>query len=127
MTQKPNLNALAESISKWQARTFKGSQPGSAAEHLRREANELWSEFWCESVDPEPGRTTIYTRPKASLNRDSIAEEAADVFFMLVQLSSLIGFDLAEAVAKKYAKNLKREWRAPDAQGVVEHIKPTAS
>jgi NTP pyrophosphatase (non-canonical NTP hydrolase) len=115
-TKTPTLQKLAESIARWQAETFPHATGASAAEHLRRETHELWSEFWYTP----PGGVKL-TKPDAP-SVDYVAEEAADVFFMLVQLSQTVGFDLRDAVSAKFAKNLGRKWKEPDEHGVVEHL-----
>lgn len=116
----PTLQQLAESIAAWQGRTFDQSKASSAGavEHLRREANELWELFWKEG-DGSQKQIEKWMRP----NTSDVGEEAADVFFMLVQLSVSEGFDLRSAIASKYAKNIKRDWKEPDEHGVVEHVK----
>jgi hypothetical protein len=91
-----SLDELATKIAAWQAVTFPLATAKSTAEHLRREAVELAA----SPLDPE---------------------EMADVFHMLIAVAGKAGVDLAEAVAKKFEKNLKREWGQPDADGVVEH------
>lgn len=98
----PSLDALARDIRTWQAATFPTGTVESAAEHLRREVAELLE---------NPGHR----------------EEQADVFHLLVQLSRLSGNDLAADVAWKFAINRARKWQAPDAAGVVEHVREEAT
>lgn len=94
----PSLDRLAHDIRSWQARTFTQATPGSVAEHLRREIVELGEDL----SDPE---------------------EIADVFHLLVALAEINGYDLVDVVAGKFAVNLQRRWKAPDADGVVEHVR----
>lgn len=95
----PTLDDLARQIIDWQAVTFPTVTAAASAEHLQREAREL-------AANPAD------------------AEEAADVFLMLLSTVERAGVGLdsfRQAVADKLAKNKARTWKAPDAHGVVEH------
>ena len=95
----PTLDDLACQIIEWQAVTFPTVTAAASVEHLQREAREL-------AADPTD------------------AEEAADVFLMLLSAVERAGIGLdgfRRAVADKLAKNKARIWKAPDAHGVVEH------
>ncbi len=92
------LGRLAREINAWATATFPGTNERSKAEHLRREAAELAA-------------------------KPTDTEEMADVFILLANLTGYLGVDLAAAVEAKMAKNRKRKWGAPDAQGVVEHVR----
>lgn len=107
-----DLGAISHDVAAWQLETFgDAATPHGAVEHLRREANEVWSHFWRDGVRIEVDE----------VDRDEVAEECADVFFLLVQLATTIGISLADAVDSKLAKNKRRKWKKPDASGVVEH------
>jgi hypothetical protein len=95
------LDQLAELIRIWQRATFPQATPASVAEHLRREALEF-----CESP--------------------TNAEEIADLFHLVVGAAQASGHNLAKIVAEKFAENRARQWGEPDAEGVVEHVKPAA-
>lgn len=62
-----------------------------------------------------------------SLNLDTIsdrahcAEECADVAIVLCRVASALGFDLADAIEKKMAKNRARTWLTP-GDGTGQHI-----
>jgi len=43
-------------------------------------------------------------------NQDDLAQELADVALYLLQLASISGIDLQEAILKKLEINAKREW-----------------
>lgn len=45
-----------------------------------------------------------------SWERDSLADELADVALYLLQLSSMTGIDLEQAIMEKLAKNEERQW-----------------
>lgn len=98
MASDYRLGRLAREIDEWAKATFPGTNERSKAEHLRREAEEL-------AANPTD------------------VEEMADVFILLANLTGYLGIDLAVAVEAKMAKNRKRKWGAPDAQGVVEHVR----
>jgi NTP pyrophosphatase (non-canonical NTP hydrolase) len=93
-----SLDDLAQQIREFGAKTFPTSTPESTAEHLRREVIEILA-------DPTNG------------------EEQADAFFLLIQLARVSGNDLAAEVARKLEINLNRKWKAPDFDGVIEHVK----
>jgi hypothetical protein len=97
-----SLDALARDIRAWQATTFSHASPASVAEHLRREAEELW-------MAP--------TNP----------EEIADIFHLLVAAAEANGYDLIDVVATKFAVNKARTWGKPDGLGVVEHVRETVA
>lgn len=92
------LDTLAREIRAWQAQTFPYATPESVAEHLRREAEELAGE-------------------------PSNPEEMADIFHLLVAAAEVNGYDLVDVVATKFVVNRRRQWQAPDFQGVVEHVR----
>lgn len=91
-----SLDSIAEEVITWGQSTFPHVEAHSLAEHLRREAHEL-------------------------VEDSTNASEQADIFILLVQIAHRTGVDLAEAVREKLEINKRRTWKAPDAQGVVEH------
>lgn len=93
-----SLDTLARDIRAWQAKTFPYATPESIYEHLRRERQE-------QRDDP------------------SNPEEMADLFQLLVALVEANGYDFVDVVATKFAVNLNRRWKKPDAAGVVEHVR----
>lgn len=113
--EKKGLATLTHEIVKWQAETFPGATVHGATEHLRREADELWHEFWMRSQHGfDHHKREVY-------DVENAREECADIFFMLVQLSTLLDFRLDDVVSEKLAKNKARKWKTPDEMGVVEH------
>lgn len=100
-----------KAITDWQADAF-GTQPAiGALNHLRKEFD---TEFWplatqkCGSNEPPS---------------DEERAEAADLVFLLMDYARRRGFDLMQAVAEKALVNFAREWKAPNADGVIEHKK----
>ncbi len=55
-------------------------------------------------------------------NLDGLAGELADVALYLLQISSLAGIDLEEAILKKLALNYQRRWEDDETQtSVTDH------
>lgn len=106
-THDTSLDTTARDALAWQAVTFRTRNAHSIAAHLRKEARELLG------TDDAPARVFD-------------PNEMADVFLLLVALSNECGVDLAAAAAAKLAINKTRTWGAPDAHGVVEHVKDGA-
>ena len=70
--------------------------PRNLAISLALEAAEVLEHFqWGESADPD------------------IKEELADTALYLLQLSSILGIDLEQAILEKLEINSKRTWSAP--------------
>ncbi|MCP4359422.1 MAG: nucleotide pyrophosphohydrolase [Chloroflexi bacterium] len=76
----------------------KPQTPRNLAASLAIEAAEVLEHFqWCKNVkDP-----------------DELAAELADVALYLLQLASITGIDLEEAILNKIEFNQTREWPAP--------------
>ena len=117
----PTLQQIRDTVEKWQRRTFPTATSYGAVEHLAREANELRAHFWRSDVLDVSDSPEVRQVPAHTIDVDAVAEEAADVFFMLVALECTVGFDLRAAVAAKLVKNMERRWGAPDERGVIEH------
>lgn len=90
--------ALIEDIQAWQRETFPHATPESVAEHLCREVAEL-----------------------VAAPRDGT--EQADVVILAIASALVSGNDLFAEVRNKMAVNKSRTWGAPDADGVVEHVR----
>lgn len=93
------LEALTAEIVAWQRETFPHGTAESVVAHLIKEVVEL-----------------------AKAPRDP--SEIADCYFLVVGAADRAGVNLVDAVADKLAVNRSRVWGKPDAQGVVEHIRP---
>ncbi|HEV2734883.1 MAG TPA: dATP/dGTP pyrophosphohydrolase domain-containing protein [Longimicrobiaceae bacterium] len=93
-----SLDDLLADVVAWQRETFPVATPASVVEHLRREVAEL-------------------------VNDPHDAMEQADALFLLAGLAAHTGVDLADAVRRKLEINRARVWGAPDAHGVVEHVR----
>lgn len=99
-----SFEALAKDIAEWQDETFPDGTLGSAASHLEEEASELLGEVL------EPTK-----------NMDAIAEEAADVLFLLIAVSRKANIDLLDAAQKKLIKNKSRQWEKAE-HGYSKHV-----
>lgn len=76
----------------------KAQTPRNLAASLAIEAAEVLEHFqWREEVK----------------DRQALAEELADVLLYLLQLASISGIDLEQAVLAKLAHNHEREWPIP--------------
>jgi NTP pyrophosphatase (non-canonical NTP hydrolase) len=112
------LDDVLFEISAWQYETFPGATARGAANHMAREAVEvIEATSQAESIAASGGRTTS--------TDEWLAEECADVLFLLNQVCNLRGIDLAAACAKKLEKNRKRVWKQADEHGVIEHVEGT--
>jgi len=97
-----------EFISQWQNETFGQATALSKVNHLTQEVKELKDDL--ESNSPD-------TRL-----------EFADCFILLFGCAASYGFsyeDICCIVNEKMDTNVRRKWGKPDANGVVNHIKPT--
>ncbi len=69
--------------------------PRNLAISLSLEANEVLEHFqWCDDLN----------------DKDDLAGELADVALYLLQLASISGIDLEQAILKKLDTNASREW-----------------
>lgn len=96
-----------DEITKWQAETFGHATADSKIAHLKQEVDELADDVANKSVNA--------------------ASEFADCFILLFGAAASYGMtytDICEAVCNKMKINRARTWGKPDANGVVNHIKP---
>ena len=85
----------------------KQQTPRNLAISLALEASEVLEHFqWSEEAQ----------QPEA------LAEELADVMLYLLQLASLSGIDLGEAVLQKLRKNRSRDWDASAGDGAPSSL-----
>lgn len=76
----------------------KAQTPRNLAISLVLEASEVLEHFQWRAESPDP---------------EALAGELADVTLYLLQLASISGIDLEQAVLDKLAANQEREWPAP--------------
>lgn len=97
IVKKASLVRLQVEVGEWGDRTFPTGTPTSIIRHLRKELDEL-----------ESSHAPV---------------EAADMLILLLQLAHRSGFVLYTETRKKLEINYGRTWQAPDADGVIEHVR----
>ena len=93
LTQK--MHALVESKGWYAADSVKQQTPRNLAISLVLEAAEVLELFQWQSDD---------------IDRDALAGELADTMLYMLQLASVSGIDLEQAVLEKIAQNQTRLW-----------------
>lgn len=96
------MRDLFQRVADWADVTFPASTDHSKLAHLRKELAELEE-------------------------RPDSAEEMAGVVMLVCHLARAHGVDLAAAIEQKLAICRARTWGAPDADGVVEHVREIVS
>lgn len=92
------MNQFVTAKGWYQADSPRRQTPRNLAISLNLEAAEVLEHFqWSEN----------------SKNREDLADELADVTLYLLQLASVSGIDLEEAVLNKLKKNYLRRWDQP--------------
>lgn len=110
------VSVLQASISQWHRETFGEGSPGGIGTSRKaiEECHELIKELQCWIDSPPPKNTT----------RQILAlEEFANVFIAMATLATKWDTNLESYILEKMIKNKKREWSAPDENGVVRHTK----
>lgn len=98
-----NIDERVHTIGSWAEGQFPESTDDSRIAHLRREVGEL---------------------ADALHGTGDIAEEWADCFMILCHIAHARGLVVPSfAVARKFAVAKARRYGAPDAEGVVEHLR----
>ena len=101
------MSETFDSIAEWQLETFPQGTAFGALRHMRRELAEI-EESHKFGADQQ------------------VKEELADVYILWVAACHRFGFsrdEMQQAIDAKMAKNRKRKWQAPDALGVIEHVR----
>lgn len=92
-------------VGQWAEKTFTKATDQTVLTHMKREMVELEESVAHGNLKPE------------------LAEECADIYLLLLHLAHRNKFDLQAFAKRKHEVNTQRLWGAPDAEGVVEHIK----
>ena len=102
-----DLNELTEAMHRfvsakgWYAPgSARPQTPRNLAISLSLEASEVLEHFQWREASPDP---------------NELASELADVALYLLQLASISGIDLEQAILKKLERNYQRTWDAPTA------------
>jgi NTP pyrophosphatase (non-canonical NTP hydrolase) len=101
------MNDFQNRVGMWAESVFTRATPGSIVAHLRREVEELGAATHLGPWEDE-------------------VEEAADCLLLLLHLAHKRGYSLLAAATAKFGENQQRRWGQPDAEGVVEHVRPDA-
>ena len=102
---------LQRTIGEWGEATFPDSTPATIMMHLREEVDELARAIALDNPS--------YTSRDA--NVQAVAEEAADVYLILLHIAHRIGFDLEQSAQAKHVVNLGRQWH-DDGRGYAKHV-----
>lgn len=97
-----SLDQLLSEVCEWADATFPNSSPRAKVNHLHREVCEL-------------------------IENPSDGSEMADVVIITAHLACGQGIDLKTAIAEKFEIVKGRTWGAPDADGVIEHVREGVS
>lgn len=111
------MKELQEDIGAWQTDTFKQANIPSLIRHLEREVKELEDAAIAHAVLSKRGL------PGAIKAEHELKSELADIVILAVAIADLVPIDLNQAVKDKMVINKARKWKAPDADGVVEHVR----
>lgn len=102
-----NLDEMQESIGTWGDETFPTSNADSVLSHLREEIEEFFT------VAPTMPDNPQYDE----------AEEAADVFLLLLHFAHKKGFSLEAAADRKMEINRRRVWSTvAEPDGHFKHV-----
>ena len=114
------LHTVAVDIAAWQTETFGPPRERTGpVEHMAKEVCELHATL-------DVLRVCTPGSPQHAYYHADALKELADVFHLMVQVASDLGATpdtFAAAVERKLAVNRQRKWKAPDARGIVEHVK----
>jgi len=122
------LDRFQRDFGDWADETFTQSTRRSRARHLFREAVELVCaahagddlDVLGEQLAGDLAREIVKCREQGA---GAIGPESADVFLLLLHLAQGCGFSLLGEAHAKFAEVRGRQWGAPDAAGVVEHVR----
>ena len=97
------MHAFVRSKGWYEPESQRPQTPRNLAISLSLEANEVLEHFqWHDDLK----------------NQDELAGELADVTLYLLQLASVSGIDLEQAVLEKLEINAKREWDQDESKGI---------
>ena len=114
-----SIDAQLSAIAVWQKQTFGAPDPASIALKVQAEAAEFAAEVLACTAEDAPDGFGL------TPEQERVAEEGADVMFLVVdgfRAAGIPTWALAEALARKLAKNQTRTWRRGD-DGQWSHVK----
>ena len=115
----PFEQPLQDRVGKWGERTFPTSTEESIFAHMIDECMELG-----EAME-EYDRGSLTTDPLVV--KGKVAEEAADVYLLLLHLAHRYNIDLHEAAEEKFAVVQKRTYTTDSGRGYVRHDAESAN
>lgn len=126
--------SFQEEVGEWAKETFPDATNKEVRDHLAREMIELLGITTIENAIAHTLAHKTFTTPSGytgvpyrvyhgEFRRDQSAEEAADIYLLLLSFCDRNGRDLQEEARKKFEINKGRKWGPPDAEGVREHIR----
>jgi hypothetical protein len=122
------LDRFQRDFGDWADATFTQSTLRSRARHLFREAVELVCathtgedlDALREQLAGDLAREILKSREHGA---GEIGPESADIVLLLLHLAHGGGISLLGEAHAKFAEVRERQWGAPDAAGVVEHLR----
>jgi hypothetical protein len=122
------LDRFQADFGAWADETFTQSTLRSRSRHLLREAVELVCATHAgddldalgEQLAADLAREIVKCRAQGA---GAIGPESADILLLLLHLAHGGGFSLLGEAHAKFAEVRGRRWSAPDAAGVVEHLR----
>lgn len=119
------MRALQFRVHTWASRTFGADRSQVALlKHLKRECDEAIALIE-EEKSGIYGADNDAIRQRIEYLNTHIKSELADCLILLLNISSLRGISvdiLNDAAMKKMEINEARKWKAPDSEGVIEHL-----
>ena len=103
------LSYFQKYVGEWNVSTFPNSSTTGHINHIRQEVDELDAELKLLVINP-------------TQNIRNVAEEAADIFILLLSLAHRFEFDLLLSAADKMRILQSRTWHEADQKGIHHHI-----
>ena len=114
-----SIDAQLSAIAVWQKQTFGTPDPAGIALKVQAEAAEFAAEVLACTAEDVPDGFGL------TPEQERLAEEGADLVFLVVdgfRAAGIPTWALAEALARKLAKNKARTWRRGE-DGQWSHVK----
>lgn len=111
------VSMLQAYISQWHRETFgvTEGQVEGMVNHTIEECDELKDDLSCYNL--------LASGEYKETHKQQALEEFADIFILMSALATKWDTNLESYILEKMIKNKKREWSAPDENGVVRHTK----
>ena len=119
----PNLQGCVLHLAKelgevaWEACLADAGHDDTPAVLVTKLREHVEAGFYKRLTQPEAEGSVVHA------TRERLAAELADMVILADSVAAAAGIELEGAVAAKLEENRGRTWKAPSADGVVEHIK----